>query len=596
LNPEHTHARVRVTSILIVMALVATTLLIQLVRVQFGPYAPIFAARGDASVGRVEQVMPARGQIFDRDGQILATNANLYHIEIEIRQLTPQSQQDIAAVLSKLLVIPFEDLHNQLTRDWASQGQFRIRLTRPDDQGGNLPITVDQFVADVLRGFLADPTAPDLSGLALVPAPKRVYPAGTLAGHVLGFVNEEGKGFFGVEGYYDEWLAGKPITVEQPLIPPEARPEPNPPAGVNLVLTIDTEIQQMVEDALNEALKTSLAESGQIIVMDPHSGEILAMAASPELDPNNYQPWLKPDKQGKEPVITPGASAQYEPGSTFKILTMAAALDTGVVTPDTTFVDTGSIEVGGHEIINWDGSAWGPQTMTGCMQHSLNVCLAFVASDKLGAKDFYQYLANFGIGRLTGIDLAGEVAGQLRTPRHPQWTESDLGTNSFGQGVSVTPVQLLAAVSAVANGGVMVQPHVVREVVGPQGAYWPKTTALGQPISQQTAAALSQMLSQSAGGETQYAHVNGYDLAGKTGTAQVPTDYGYDPNLTIASFIGWGPLPDPQFLVLVRLDKPKTSPWGSVVAAPVFQKVVQRLVVLMHIPPDSVRAQMGEGG
>lgn len=596
MNPEHAQARLRVTSILMVMSLVAATLLIQLIRVQFGPYAPVFAARGEASVGRVEQVVPARGLIYDRDGQILATNAALYYLEVEIRQLSPSSQQDIAAVLSKLLLLPFEDLHQQLTRDWASEGQYRIRLTRPDGSNGNLPITVDQSVADVLNGFLADPAGPDLSGLALVSAPKRVYPDGSLAGHVLGFVNDEGKGYFGVEGYYDEWLAGKPITVEQPLIPPEARPEPNPPAGVNLVLTIDAEIQQMVEDSLRQALKSSGAESGQIVVMDPMTGEILAMAAFPELDPNDYQPWLKPDKAGKEPVITPAASAQYEPGSTFKILTMAAALDTGAVTPDTEFIDTGSIEVGGHEISNWDGSAWGPQTMTGCMRHSLNVCLAWVASQKLGAKDFYQYLTDFGIGRLTGIDLAGEVAGQLRTPRHPLWTESDLGTNSFGQGVSITPVQLLAAVSAVVNHGVMVQPHIVREVVGPQGAYWPKPTVIGQPISAATADTLTHMLTQSLDGETQYAKVPGYELAGKTGTAQVPTEYGYDPNKTIASFIGWGPVPEARFLVLVRLDEPTTSPWGSVVAAPVFQSVVERLVVLMHIPPNSVVAQQGPGG
>jgi cell division protein FtsI/penicillin-binding protein 2 len=596
-NARHANARMRIITLLMGMSVLAVVLLVQLVRVQFGPYAPIFQARGQASVGRLEEIVPARGKIYDRDGQILATNATMYHLEVEVRQLTPQSQLDIAAVVSKLLVLPFEDLHAQLTRDWAAQGQFRIRLTRADDQGGTVPITVDQSVADVLNGFLADPTAPDLSGLSLVPAPKRVYPDGSLAGHVLGFVNEEGKGFFGVEGYYDDWLSGKPITVEQPLIPPEARLQPNPPAGVNLVLTIDTEIQQMVEQQLRDAVKSSEAQSGQIIVMDPHTGEILAMAAWPALDPNNYQPWLKPDKSGKEPVITPAASAQYEPGSTFKILTMAAALDLGVVKPDTTFVDTGSIEVGGHTIVNWDGNAWGPQTMTGCMQHSLNVCLAYVASDKLGAKDFYQYLNGFGIGKLTGIDLAGEVPGQLRSPQDPQWTESDLGTNSFGQGVSVTPVQLLAAVSAVANGGVMVQPHVVREVVGPTGVYWPKTTVLGRPITTATASTLDHMLNQSLAGETQYAHVDGYQLAGKTGTAQVPTEYGYDPNLTIASFIGWGPVSNPKFLILVRIDKPKTSPWGSVIAAPVFQKVVQRLVVLMHIPPTaSVQANAGQGG
>jgi cell division protein FtsI/penicillin-binding protein 2 len=331
------------------------------------------------------------------------------------------------------------------------------------------------------------------------------------------------------------------------------------------------------------------------MVMDPHTGEILAMASWPTLDPEEYEPWLAKE-QAKEAVISPAASAQYEPGSTFKVLIMAAALDAGVVKPEDEFIDTGEIEVGGNIIRNWDGNAWGPQTMTGCMQHSLNVCLAFVGSQKLGAGLLYGYLNAFGIGQLTGIDLAGEVQGSLRTPRNVDWTESDLGTNSFGQGVSVTPVQLLAAVAAVANRGVMVQPHLVREVVGPQGVYWPKTTVLGKPITADTAEVLTEMLAQSLEAETSYATVPGYRLAGKTGTAQVPGEFGYDPDFTVASFIGWGPVPDPQFVVYVRIDKPQNSPWGSVVAAPVFQDVVERLVVMMNIPPDPVRMELAGGG
>jgi cell division protein FtsI/penicillin-binding protein 2 len=226
--------------------------------------------------------------------------------------------------------------------------------------------------------------------------------------------------------------------------------------------------------------------------------------------------------------------------------------------------------------------------MVGCLEHSLNVCLAYVASEKLGASMFYEYLRAFGIGKMTGIDLAGEVSGQLRTPRHPDWTESDLGTNSFGQGVSVTSIQLITAIGAVANQGVMVQPHVVLEVVGPDGIYWPKTTVLGQPISRETAETLTDMLSKSLSGETNFAHVAGYHIAGKTGTAQIPGEFGYDPRWTVASFVGWGPVREPEFLVFVRVDKPQTSPWGSVVAAPVFREIVERLVIMLEIPPDSI--------
>jgi cell division protein FtsI/penicillin-binding protein 2 len=329
--------------------------------------------------------------------------------------------------------------------------------------------------------------------------------------------------------------------------------------------------------------------------MDPTTGEILALAGVPALDPNDYGPWLGEDSED-EPVIDPAVGGQYEPGSTFKVLTMAAAIDAGMVLPDDEFVDTGEIEVGGHTIRNWDGEAWGPQTMVGCLEHSLNVCLAYVASERLGAELLYDYLAEFGVGRLTGVDLAGEVPGQLRTPTHPDWTESDLGTNAFGQGVSVTPMQLLAAVSAVANNGQMVQPHVVGQVVSSEGAYWPGTTVIGRPISARTAQTLTDMLVESLANEALLADLDGYTFAGKTGTAQIPSDYGYDPNLTIASFIGWGPLPNPRFMVLVRIDQPHISPWGSVIAAPAFQQVAQRLVVLMGIPPEPVRAAMAGGG
>jgi len=275
---------------------------------------------------------------------------------------------------------------------------------------------------------------------------------------------------------------------------------------------------------------------------------------------------------------------------------MAAALSAGVVKPDDVFVDTGMIEVGGVPIRNWDFGAWGPQTMIGCMQYSLNVCLAYVASQKLTASPFYSYLTDFGIGQLTGIDLSGEVAGQLRTPRHPEWTESDLGTNAFGQGVSVTPIQLITAASAVANGGAMVQPHVVREVASPQGTFRPKPVVLGRPITPEAAHTLTQMLALSLEGETRRATIAGYQLAGKTGTAQIPGENGYDPKWTIASFLGWGPVDDPRFIILVRLDKPKSSPWGSVVAAPVFQEVVERLVVLLQIPPNQTIPMAAAGG
>lgn len=576
------------------MGLVAVLLVAQLIRVQFGPYAPVFAAREEAGSGITETVPPVRGLIFDRDGRLLASNTTWYLVDVELRQTTRASRVEIPVLLSGLLTLPYEDLQRQIESQYAMADRVRIRLTKLDEREIRWPIWIDQAAADVIINLRDNSNEIDLSGLSLVPRNRRYYPAGSLAGHVLGFVNQEGQGFYGIEGYYNDWLAGKPIEVERFFIPPEARLQPNPPAGVNLVLTIDMEIQQMVEFVLERAVQNSMAESGQIIVMNPNNGEILAMGAWPQLDPNDFDAWLA-QEGGELMTIGPAVAGQYEPGSTFKVLTMAAAVDTGAVEPYDIYVDTGVIEIGGHEVQNWDEEAWGPQTMVECLANSLNVCLAHVGAEELGAVQLYSYLAEFGIGQSTGIDLEGELPGQLRTPRHPEWTEADLGTNSFGQGVSVTPIQLITAIASIANEGRIVQPHVVRQVVGPRGVYWPSPTVLGQPLTPETARTLTNMLNESLHGEASSVHVTGYELAGKTGTAQIATGFGYHPHWTIASFVGWGPISDPQFIVLVRLDKPSASPWGSVVAAPVFEEVVERLVVLMEVPPDHIRESQTAG-
>jgi cell division protein FtsI/penicillin-binding protein 2 len=226
--------------------------------------------------------------------------------------------------------------------------------------------------------------------------------------------------------------------------------------------------------------------------------------------------------------------------------------------------------------------------MLGCMQHSLNVCLAWVAT-QLGAKDFYRYMQAFGIGHQMGIDLAGEASGRLKIPGDGDWYDADLGTNAFGQGVSATPLQMAAAISAVANDGKIMAPHVVRSIVNKGYQQDIEQRVIATPIKPETAHTLSEMLAVSLETESSDALVPGYRVAGKTGTAEIPTPYGYTTNETNASFVGWGPVDDPQFLVYVWLERPSTSPWGSIVAAPVFRQVVEDLVVLMNLPPDDVR-------
>jgi cell division protein FtsI/penicillin-binding protein 2 len=325
--------------------------------------------------------------------------------------------------------------------------------------------------------------------------------------------------------------------------------------------------------------------------MDPNTGELLAMAVTPRMDLNDYPNYIK-IFQGSTPYNR-AVSTDYEPGSVFKVLTMASALDSGSVKPSTVFMDTGAISVGGITIHNWDYGAWGSQDMQGCMQHSLNVCLTWIAT-QMGANTFYEYLQDFGIGHLTGIDLAMEVPGRLKLPGDEDWYEADLGTNSFGQGVTVTPLQMIAAIGSVANQGQMMTPHIVRSIIQNGHQYNPVPQVISNPIRAKTARQLSEMLAASLENESSDALVTGYRIAGKTGTAEIAIPgQGYSSNLTNASFVGWGPVDDPQFIVYVWLEKPQSSPWGSVVASPVFREVVEQLVIILDIPPDDVRMTLG---
>jgi cell division protein FtsI/penicillin-binding protein 2 len=288
---------------------------------------------------------------------------------------------------------------------------------------------------------------------------------------------------------------------------------------------------------------------------------------------------------------------------------MAGAIDLGLVTPETIFNDTGIFYYGGIAIRNWNGQAWGEQTMLGCLQHSLNVCLASVG-ERLGAENFYHYVQAFGFGFPTGVDLFNEAAGQIRLPGDPPliacsgenqdncreiyWTDSDLATNTFGQGLAVTPMQMVTAITAFVNDGRMVIPHIVRGVVQNGMQYNIPPQYAGTPISAGTAHTMTEMLADSLEFESSLALVPGYRLAGKTGTAQIPDPNTgvYDPNQTNTSFVGWGPVDDPKFIVFVWLERPETSIWASETAAPVFADIVERLVVLMNIAPDNQRLEI----
>jgi cell division protein FtsI/penicillin-binding protein 2 len=326
------------------------------------------------------------------------------------------------------------------------------------------------------------------------------------------------------------------------------------------------------------------------VVLDPKTGEILAMATSPRIDPNQY--WKLDEILPPPTRYNRAISQAIEPGSVFKILTMSIALDVGAVTPTTPFVDTGTIEVGGVSIHDWDRNAWGLQDMTSCMEHSLNVCLAWVAT-QIGSQRFYPYLKEFGVGRRSRVDMEGEEFDPLKIPGI-EVTEANLGTNSFGQGVAVTPLQLISASSALANKGVIMAPHIVKAIVSNGHQRNIEPVVVSKPISAKTAETITAMLAKTVEGESySRVQVNDIRVAGKTGTAEIAIPgKGYVTNLTNASFIGWGPVDDPKFIMYVWLEKPRTSIWGSMVAAPIFSDATNRLVEIMGMPPDSVRSQL----
>lgn len=560
----------------------------QMVRIQTSGHAQKLNTWAETYGYELRTIQSERGYIYDRWGHLLAGNKEVYEVGVELQYV--RNPASIAAAVSTVTGADYAQVLAAASTPYAANQSVYITLTDFVDS------TQIQQLSDLKKQYEAsnkfgeDETLPTLRGLVWSAHLQRVYPENSLASNVIGFFpfldRDNGRGFFGVEEKYNDLLAGTKQKVLISLNPYGMEEIPEAEPGASLVLTIDREIQGAVEDILDEAVKTNEADSGTIIVMDPKNGEILSMASTPRMNPNEYWDYSKVFTDGV--AFNKAIGEVYEPGSVFKILTMASALNDGAVTPETKFTDTGAIEVGGATIYNWDRGAWGLQDMTGCLQHSLNVCLAWVATE-LGPEKFYTDITKFGIGHRTNIDLAGEEVFPLSVPGDPYWYTVNLATNSFGQGVAVTPIQMIMAASAIANDGKMMTPHVLKSYIQNGKQYDTNPTIAGMPITKETANTLSNMLSTSLEQESSNALVEGYKVAGKTGTAEIAVNGEYSSSATNASFVGWGPVDDPQFLVYVWLEKPKSSIWGSVVAAPVFSDVVKQLVVLMNIPPDDLR-------
>jgi cell division protein FtsI/penicillin-binding protein 2 len=569
-----------IRSLLVVTGLVlaALAVVVQIIRIQTSEQAEVFLSQGDRYAGEFQMFYPERGEIYDRNGHLLAGNRTVYEVGVSLSEM--ENPEALASALSATLGLTYEEIRTKLMESPETWEYVVI-------QDYVAVEAVEKLRALVVQ--LDDADDPRLSGLAFKPHLQRSYPENALASNVLGFVTRDGRGYFGIEEKYNDLLAGNPVQVWVPRDPNRATEIPRVPNGTTLVLTLNRDLQAKVESILDQSLTDYGAKNGTIIVMDPRNGEVLAMAATPRMDLNNYGNYFTLYDNGSQYNRSIGMT--YEPGSVLKVLTMAAALDAGTVRPETTFIDTGVIEVGGISILNWNRDAWGEQTMTGCLQHSLNVCLAWVSS-QMGSQSFYGYMDRFGLGHPTGVDLSGEAPGRLKVPGDGDWYPVDLGTNAFGQGLAVTPLQMLMAASAIANEGKMATPHVLYSMLRDGHQYNVPSQYAGAPISVETARTLNDMLAVSLEQESSEALLPGYRLAGKTGTAQIPTENGYDQTHTNVSFVGWGPVDDPQFVVYVWLETPSTSIWASETASPVFSKVAEQTVILLNIPPDVVRRQL----
>ena len=421
----------------------------------------------------------------------------------------------------------------------------------------------------------------NLKGVMVVPNSIRQYPEGNMAAQILGFVNFDGQGSYGIERYYNNELKGVPGVIygvkdtHGRVI--DVNDQAKAQNGISLVLTIDSTVQFIIERELKSAIEKYGAEGGTIIVAEPKTGRIIAMASLPAYDPNKFNEVPK-DDQWK--FVNPSVTYTWEPGSIFKPVVMAAAIDQGLVEPDTKGDKCfgNSVEIDGYTIHNAEDKAHGCETMTQILENSDNVAMTWVAA-KLDKELMGRYLGDFGFGNKTGIDVEAESKGKYLDPK--QWRDVHRATIAFGQGISVTPIQMVEAYSAIANGGKLVKPHLLDRVISTSGEEKEiQTTEVRQVVKKETADKVKEMLvSVVERGHGKAAQVEGFKVAGKTGTAQVVKDTGgYDENAHIGGFIGFAPADDPKFVMLVKLDKPTNVKFAESSAAPTFGTIAKWLL------------------
>ncbi len=564
------HSRLPVVILLLIAA--ACGLVVILANLQFFPTSvrQEMERRGSAVTSSRLRIPAERGQIYDSDGEPLAFNVLEYRVGVSPNLVADASR--LSRQLALILDMDEKEINELATAD-PPLWQFLAG-----------PISAEKGQAIAALGEIS---------LNLELIPKRFYPQGSLAGNVIGFVffDEEGgdlKGALGVEGAYNNTLAGKVQDLSISNVPIDLPEElPSEQRGNDLVLTLDRDVQFWVESELHSAVAESGAFRGSVIVMDPRNGDILAMANEPSLDPNNFLEIDDPTL-----LINPTINEDFEPGTTVQALTVAAGLETGAITPYWTYNDGGNLEVGGYKIWNRYYETHGTIDAAYILSRSVNVGAATIALE-IGTEKFYSMMRAFGMGQATVVDLFAEESGDLEMPGDGNWSESYLGLNSYGQRMKATPLQMITAFAAIANDGIMRKPRIARQAITKDGAKDAQPITVRRVISEETASMVTDLLVQSTQVGAREALLPGYAIAGKAGTARIATalDYEVGSNTSIVTFIGYLPAEDPQIVILVKLDRPDEY-YGFEVAAPVFRRLAERLVILLEIPSDEARRDL----